>query len=238
MSNNIGWREVASNQNQKEVTINEQVSIIDAALTERLALTGAGPFLPSATVFNRMVEIYVDAAATAVDITVPTNKKLFVLNNRDGTVDATLVKGATSLTVPTGIALPFYSGDGVDDLHVLTGFEIEPVSYRMTSFKSLAPTASEVIAQFVVNRQVTLPLNLVGSEAYAGITATITSALDIQVNGVSAGTLTFTSGVNVGSFTFTPGLIMAPGDVLTIIANATPDITLGDISVTIKGTII
>lgn len=238
MSNNIGWREVASNQNQKEVTINEQVSILDAALTERLTLTGAGPFTPSVLQFNRVVEIYVDPAATAVDITVPSNKKLFILNNRDGTVDASLVKGATTLTVPTGIALPFYSGEGIDELHVLTGFEIEPVEYRMSAFKSLAPAASEVIAQFIVNRQVTLPLNLEGSEAYAGITATITSTLDIQINGVSAGTLTFDPSVNAGTFTFTPGQIMSPGDVLTIIANAAPDNTLGDISVTIKGTII
>jgi len=238
MSNNLGWREVASNQNQKEVTINEQVSIIDAALTERLVISGAGPFLPLASAFSKVVELYVDSAATDVSITIPLDKKLFVLNNRDGTVNASLVKGATTLTVPTGVALPFYSGEGVDELHVLTGFEIEPVSYRMTSFKALAPGASEVIAQFVVNRQVTLPTSLVGSEAYAGITATITSDLDIQINGVSVGTLTFTSGVNAGSFTFSPGQVMAPGDVLTIIANASPDITLGDISVTIKGTII
>lgn len=237
MSNNTEWREVAPGQNQKEVTINEQLSILDSALTEVYDVTGTGPFTLTNREFIRAVSISIDAGVTTPDVTIPNVKKMFILDNRAHAEVCVLTKGATTYNVPAGVALPFYSGSGVDDLSVLTSYEVEPIEFTVTAFKSLAPTADEVIGLTVMNRDVDFPQNLTDSQAYAGLTATANATIDIRKNGSSIGTVNFASGSNTGTFTFATAQSFASGDVLAFVAQNPADLTLGDISLTLKGTI-
>lgn len=236
MSNNILWNEVAAAQNQKEAVINQQASYIDAALTEQATLLGAGPFTLTDTELQRLVNIKVDAAATSVALTITGHKKLFIFDNKVGTTEATVTKGTTTIAVPAGVALPFYSGDGVDDLFKLTGFDTDPVSITVSAFKAQGPSAGETLLLWVFNRDVTFPVGLTDSQAYAGLTPTTPVSVDIQKNGGSIGSADWAASANVGTFTFTTETSFTSGDVLALIAPNPADATFGDISISLVGT--
>lgn len=103
--NNLILPQVASNQNQKEVTINDQVMAIDAAMTERLAVDlSLGPVTLLAADFTRNY-LFVCAGHTGTEVlTVPAIRRAFAVRN-DGT--GPLAVGA--VTVPTGETRQLYS---------------------------------------------------------------------------------------------------------------------------------
>ena len=239
MSNNIRWPEVAVHQNQKEATINEQTSDIDSSLSETLILEGVGPFTPSVRAFSQVMTFSVDNAATSCTLQVPEDAvKLFLVDNTVGSEVCTVVKGATSLTVPIGVALPFYSGPDVDEVYVLTSYNVSPVDYIVSFFKSLAPQDSEIMGQTLFNRTTTFSAGLPGSSAYCQQVPSSNLSVDIQKNGASIGTVSFVASNNIGTFNFATEQILAPGDVISFVAPSPDDFTFGDISISIIGTVV
>jgi hypothetical protein len=81
------------------------------------------------------------------------------------------------------------------------------------------------------------PINFAGAYGYAGVTATVTSALTVKKNGTTVGTITFTAATAAATFVTTGGTTVSyvAGDRLEIIAPATQDATLANISLTIPG---
>lgn len=98
-----------------------------------------------------------------------------------------------------------------------------------------APTASQVLLRFVADRAITLPASLTGSRGKAGVAATAQTDIDLQKNGVSAGTVRFAAAGTVPSFIAAAPIALAAGDVLTAIAPGTPDATLAQFGVTLAG---
>ena len=82
---------------------------------------------------------------------------------------------------------------------------------------------------------VAFPSGLTNSQAKAKTASTGTATFDLQKNGSSVGSLTFTSSAT-GVFTFASPQTFAQGDLLEIIAPGTPDGTLADVAVTLRGT--
>lgn len=107
--------------------------------------------------------------------------------------------------------------------------------YDIGWFVAGKPTASQVVCQFIATRSVVLPQNLTGSQAKAGTASTGTVSFDIQVNGVSKGSITFTASAT-GTFTFSNAVTLAAADVLTVIAPGSQDATLADVRNTLLGT--
>lgn len=98
-----------------------------------------------------------------------------------------------------------------------------------------APTASQVLLRFVAPRAVTLPAALTGSIGKAGTAATAQTDLDVKLNGSSVGTVRFAADGTTASFIAAAEVDLAAGDVLTVVAPASPDATLAKITVTLKG---
>ena len=92
--------------------------------------------------------------------------------------------------------------------------------------------ASEMLMRYVTKTPFDLT-TLANSIASAGTASTGTQVLTIAKNGSSIGTVTFTAsatGVIAGA-----GATFAVDDILTVTAGATPDATLANVSLTLKG---
>lgn len=100
-----------------------------------------------------------------------------------------------------------------------------------------APTNGEEIARIVVPRACSFADDFAGSYAVAEVAATGSSVFDVQKNGASVGSITFAAAGTTGTFATTGGATtFAAGDTIKIIAPATADATLADISITLVGT--
>lgn len=104
--------------------------------------------------------------------------------------------------------------------------------------KAGAPAASEVLLRTVVARRSRLKVDLVGSQGMAGVAATAETDLDVQRNGTSVGAIRFAASASTAVFIAASETILEPGDLLEVIAPASPDATLADIAITLAGTLV
>lgn len=98
------------------------------------------------------------------------------------------------------------------------------------------PTASVILLHHVVTRTVVFPSGLTGSQGKARVAATAQTDFDIQKNGTSAGTMRFAAAATSATFIMASQTTFSAGDVLKVVAPATPDATLEDITFTLSGT--
>jgi hypothetical protein len=94
-----------------------------------------------------------------------------------------------------------------------------------------------LMAQLVLTRSVSFPDDFAGARAYAGVTATAETVLDVHRNGSPIGTITFGTGASAGTFATAGGgaETFAAGDRLAIINEDPADATLADLSITFLG---
>jgi len=111
----------------------------------------------------------------------------------------------------------------------------EETPYDLAFFLPGTYSGGALMAQIVLDRAVTFPDGLSGAQGYAGITATASTVLDLQKNGVNIGTITFTGAGNTASFAMAGAQNFAAGDRLAIINEDPADATLADLSITLKG---
>lgn len=107
--NNLSLPQVAPNQNQKELTINDQAMALDAALTDAVTLdVSAGGVVVSPAQFTRAIFFIVTGAAVVQTVELPNSKRLFALSNT-GAASVTLTVGGSTLSVAAGASGFFYS---------------------------------------------------------------------------------------------------------------------------------
>lgn len=108
-------------------------------------------------------------------------------------------------------------------------------TYDIALFASGKILANAILMRFVFDRPVNFTVNLSGSIANAGTAPTGAVVFTVAKNGASIGTLNFAANTNNGIFTVagTPNFIV--GDVISIVAPATQDATLANLSVTLNG---
>lgn len=116
--------------------------------------------------------------------------------------------------------------------------------YMVSLFATTAPTASEVLAIHIVTDAFTFPANFASpdSKGVAGTNPAASFVLDVQrqVNATGAfasiGTVTISTG---GAFTFATASgtakSIAVNDVLKIVAPATPDASIANLAVSLRG---
>ena len=97
------------------------------------------------------------------------------------------------------------------------------------------PTANLVLQSYVFAASVTLPVGLSGSRGTASTAATATTTFNIQKNGANVGTMVFAPSAAAATFTMNSATLFNAGDVLTVVAPATPDATLANLAWTITG---
>ena len=112
--------------------------------------------------------------------------------------------------------------------------------FDIISFYPGAPTASAKVTQAITPQKVTLPINLTGSYAIAGTAATASTTFAInKISGgvtTAIGSINFAASAATGTFTFSAAVTTALGDIIQVVAPASPDATLADISFAIVGT--
>jgi hypothetical protein len=142
------------------------------------------------------------------------------------------------------VKLPSFNifGQALQDLAGLT-----PTSYALTGGGAVkapayvsgswpgSPAASQVIERYIFATPVTLPSGLAGSYGTAGTAATAAASFAIEKNGSTVGTMDIAAGANGASFTMASATGFAGGDVLTIVAPASPDATLANLAWTLAG---
>jgi len=132
------------------------------------------------------------------------------------------LQGLASLT-PTSYTL---TGDGA----------VQGPAYVSGSWPG-SPAASQIVDRYIFATAVTFPAGLAGSYGAAGTAATAATTFTIAKNGAAIGTMQFAAGATAASFTLSSAVTLAPGDVLTIAAPATPDASLANLAWTLAGTV-
>ena len=108
--------------------------------------------------------------------------------------------------------------------------------YDLGVFFPGQPEAGATLLQFVAPRAFTLPAALTGSQGYAGTAPTAQADLEIRKSGAPIGAITFAAATNTASFTLASDVTFAAGDRLAVVAPGSPDASLADLSITLKGT--
>lgn len=98
------------------------------------------------------------------------------------------------------------------------------------------PTASAILTRVPIARAVVFPASLAGSYGKASANATAQTDFDVQKNGSSFGTMRFAAAASTATFISASGSTFAAGDVLSVVAPATPDATLANVGFAITGT--
>lgn len=238
MSNNLNLSQVAANQDQKEVTINDQVGQIDAAITEILSTSVAsGNVTLTSAQFRGACKFIGTGHTVARDLTFPAIERAFFIVQNDGTSSGTLnvVVGSTSLSLAVG-EIGHYSTDGTTNGLNRVGGELGSSNpFDVGMFVGGLPDNSELVLYLPMVRTVVFPAGLTGSYALANVASTGTKVFDIQKNGGSVGSATFTTSAT-GVLAMASQQTFAAGDILSIVAPAAQDATLSDIGFNLKGT--
>lgn len=111
-----------------------------------------------------------------------------------------------------------------------------PVPYDIGAQMTGAPSASLVMLRYKFPRAVTFPVGLTDSQGTAGTAATAQTDFDLRKNGVSVATMRFAAAATSATFIMASQQTFVATDVLTVIAPASPDATLANISFVLAGT--
>lgn len=129
---------------------------------------------------------------------------------------------------------PDYLTQAEADARYLQTLGAQP--FDLTAFYPGILPASALVTRVPVARAVSFPAGLAGSIGRASAAATASAAFDVQKNGASVGTITFAAGALTATFAAANPVTLAAGDLISIIAPASADATLADVSFVLAGT--
>lgn len=222
---------IAAGQNQKEVTHSTGMALLDAAITETLAVSvSSSNAAPTAAQVRAMARMAISGATTSGRVvTWPSVKRPFMVSlDAASTHAVTIRRGTTDVELLPGCRLTLYSDGTANSLFRLE--EFGPA--RSAQWIRGAPEASEVIwAQRFREPHVLLP-NLLGWSVQANVAADASSAWSLRVAGSPVGSLTWSASGTVPAYATTGGaaITIPAGDLFDIVAAASPDATLSDIT--------
>lgn len=232
---NLAIPYITAAQNQKEVTHSSGMALLDAAITETLAVSvSAGNATPTAAQVRAAARISIAGATTSGrTVTLPLVKRpLFVSLDAASTKAVGIVRGSASITILPGCSLYLYA-DGTANGLVQIG-EYGP--YRAPIWVRGVPDNAEILVRWQVKAQplVLLP-DALGCSFVADTAATAGTVWSLRKNGAAVGTLTWAAAGTVPVLATTGGaaITFAIDDYFDLVAAASADATLGDVSGTI-----
>jgi len=98
------------------------------------------------------------------------------------------------------------------------------------------PTSSLVLMRLPFVRTIVFPSGMADSKMVAGTAATAETVFSIKIDGVEFATATFAISGTVATFACASDQEFVAGEVLTIVAPASPDATLADLGWLLAGT--
>lgn len=107
---NLNITHIVSSQAQKEVTANEAFDALDVALCDEVALDfTAGNVTVADADFRANIALRTANLSVARDLTVPAIKRLFIVNNADGTNVCSVKRGSTTVAVAASAVAVLYT---------------------------------------------------------------------------------------------------------------------------------
>ena len=108
--------------------------------------------------------------------------------------------------------------------------------YDFSWRKEGQPAANEVVFRHALARRVRLEADFAGSVGVAGTAATADADFDVRRNGSSIGTIRYSAASTTSTFIAASVVTLEVGDEVTVVAMASVDASLADLTVTIVGT--
>ena len=204
--------------------ISTGTSSVSTVQDHRAGLAGVHGFLAATS-----------GTVTSVAQTVPTE---FVVSGSPITSTGTLAITKANQTANQVWAGPSSGAAAAPTFRSLVAADLPGQPFDLSAFWPGVTTASVKVTRVPVARAITFAAAFAGSYVKAAVAATASSAFDVQLNGASIGTITFAAAGTVATLATAGGATFttAAGDLLAIIAPATPDATLADIGFVLTGT--
>ncbi len=226
---------IAASQAQKEVTANTAFDVLDKALCQftGIALTDANLTLTDAQMIGNMALKFTGTLTAVRTITVPAHAKFLYVDN--GTTGGY----ALSIKTPSGTAIALGSGErkilycNGSDFTIAAEAGVSP--YDIGGSFAGKPSAGAVIMRFPLPRAVRFLSGMALSKGVAAIAATAAVSFSIRKNGIEFATMNIAASGTSATFTCTTTTDFAAGDILTLVAPASPDDTLADIGFAFAG---
>ncbi len=225
---------VASNQNQKETTINTGLAILEAAMNDQVSLSLASSNITLTTdQFTKAFHQVYSGHVVTRTVTVPATKRFFCVTN-SGTAaitihaqgssgtDLSVAAGARVLALSDGTDIRALSSgvDALGDLSDTSGVDgasagqylgyaggfWQPVDSvaDVSFFTAGTPGSSAKVARHVFTRATRFVGNFDSSKGSADTASTGTATFTVKKNGSSVGTIVFTS-ATTATFTTSGG---------------------------------
>lgn len=187
-----------------------------------------GMWINNASGLNDLADVTL--AGLALDDVLQYNGAIFV-NQPLSALGFLLLSGGTMTGVLT------LAADPVNPLEAATKQYVDAALsfYDIGSFFDGIPLASSDLLRFVANRNFYIPGSFSDSRAESRIATTLLYNADVQRNGVSIGTISWAALASVATLTITSASNenFVPGDVLSVVGQVAPDVTLDDITITV-----
>jgi hypothetical protein len=230
---------MTAGQTQPDVTINAFFAAVDNAVagSETVDMGADSDLTPTA---DQQLSLQLVITDTGVLLTAARNVILegysrfhIVKNETAQTLTFKTAAGTGVAVIPGARELIFNDAANVN---AVSGQGSDSFLFDVGSNHPGKPTASQPIMRFVFTRAVDFPSGLTGSQGYCETQATAQTDIDVQKNAVSVGTVRFPASTSAATFIMASATSFAAGDRLALIAPGTPDATLSDFYITLKGT--
>jgi hypothetical protein len=238
MSTNLSLPALSGGQANPETTVNDANGAIDAAITETLVVDLTVDETLSSADYCSAIRFSITPTGSAKTLTLPAVKRLVYISN-DGTIDCTIAKGSTTISLAHGDGGFFYTDgttNGLLQLSAGAGGGGGSTDFDVVTFVPGVLVNSQLCMRILVGRAFTWPSGLTGSVFSSGVAATASTTLTIKQNGTSIGTLVWAASGTTPTVTFSSSVTFAIDDVITIEAPSSADATLADVSLTFLGT--
>jgi len=235
----LGIAQVATSQAAKEVTINDAVLALENATNAKLDVSfaaGASVLLSNGQAQRNFLYNCIGATAAATlrfpnVINSANLTRAFAVRN-SGVYPLTVkfnTGAGSQVIIPPGTTRFIMAINALDMTVMATG------QYPLGGFFfTAAPAANAVLFLHTFTDSCTLLDDFLGAVGKVGTNPTATFDMIVQINGANIGTISVSTG-GVVTFTTTGGAILpAAGDVLKVVAPASPDATIANVSVTFR----
>jgi hypothetical protein len=118
---------------------------------------------------------------------------------------------------------------------LLTGGGAVTPSFEVAGSQTGVTTPDLIVGRFAFCNTAVFPDGFMGSRAVAASPAAADAVYSLRKNGSAIGTMVFPAGGSVGTFTGTGPAAFSAGDVLTVVAPASPDAALAGLAWTLLG---
>lgn len=225
----LGMTEWTENQNQPHVPVNGMIRTLEVFAS--LVIVQAIQDEPSDSFDQEDGDVFIVSPTPLGDWDDHPNEIAYYSNGLKFIVP---FEGTFAFNMDTEELLVFSSSDGWT-VTTLGDPTVVAQPYVVGATFNGVPSASQVIMRHPVPIDVDFATGLPDSQGFAEIAATATTDFDIQKNGVSIGTMRFAAAGTVATFIFAGDVSFVAGDVLTVIAPASPDATLADFGLSLLG---